>query len=332
MEAYKIDPIDDKDEVNLSWAESNLEAWRKAKSRDKAKKSEESDSVWLVSYADLMTVLVGFFALLLSISKVEEKKFEEVKQQVAEVFAGDYINPYEGLADQVKQTIVAQRMDDQVSVVADAEGVTLVFRDALFFDTGSFAVKEQAQTMLTKLVGTIKTQAKGFDVVVEGHTDNVPMKGDQFTNWELSSMRAARVVRTFIENGFDPNRLQGTGFGETRPLVPNVGLDGVAIVENQARNRRVVVKLVKQFRDEKERGDKLNAEKAAAARAATAAKAQQTAQVPATETARVPANSPASPQSQAPSAVQPPQAAPPAATGVAPLASPAQPAAPTVPK
>lgn len=300
--ARPLPPAHDEEE-NLSWAESNLEAWRKVKSRDKVKKFEESDSVWLVSYADLMTVLVGFFALLLSFSVPEPKKLEEVKKVVAQEFGGKVEKPYEALEQEIKRIITEQKMDQQISVDTDAEGVIITFRDAVFFDTGSFNVKPVASELLERLIAGIRDQSKEFDVLVEGHTDNVPMKGDQLTNWELSGLRAARVVRSFEQNGFDPHRLQGIGFGETRPIADNQDANGVAIPENQGKNRRVVVKLVKKFG------------KGGVAIKMSAPSRQPSAAVPATVTPQpLPQEAQAAPPVETPAArPQPPQEAAPQA-------------------
>ena len=81
-------------------------------------------------------------------------------------------------------------------------------------------------------------------VTVEGHTDDAPIHSAQFpSNWELSTARASAVVHFFLDAGVAPSRLRAAGYADTFPLVPNRDAAGRAIPENQARNRRVVIKL-----------------------------------------------------------------------------------------
>lgn len=231
-------------ETEKSWTQANEDAFSEAVQRRHEKRNGESESVWLVSYADIMTLLVGFFALLMGFSKVEEKKFEEIKQAVSEKFGGTYEKPHAALSESIKKMVTLQGLEQAVSVESDASGVTITFRDAIFFDVGSANVKAEANALMDRMILGIRPQTMDFDVVVEGHTDNIPMAGDQITNWELSGLRASRVVRSFVSNGFQPGRLQASGFGDTRPLVPNTTAEGVSLPENQAKNRRVVVKLI----------------------------------------------------------------------------------------
>jgi chemotaxis protein MotB len=101
--------------------------------------------------------------------------------------------------------------------------------------------------LLDKVLPTIKKESVDFDVVIEGHTDDVPLAGGGVykNNFELSSIRACRVLDFFMEMGFSKTHLTAVGFGETRPLVPNRDEDGEALIENQSQNRRVVIRLTK---------------------------------------------------------------------------------------
>ena len=83
------------------------------------------------------------------------------------------------------------------------------------------------------------SRLESHDVRVEGHTDSVPIKTEQFpSNWELSAARASGVVRFLIQNGVDSSRLSATGYGAERPLVANDS------AKNRARNRRIEILLV----------------------------------------------------------------------------------------
>ncbi len=86
-----------------------------------------------------------------------------------------------------------------------------------------------------------------FNIVIEGHTDDVPLAGGGTikNNWELSSIRACRVLEYFLGQGFKKEKMTAIGYGDARPLVPNRDANGVAIPINQSQNRRVVMKLLK---------------------------------------------------------------------------------------
>ena len=78
------------------------------------------------------------------------------------------------------------------------------------------------------------------NIRVEGHTDDVPMRGGKFpSNWHLSAARAQSVVRLLMERGVDPRRLQNVGYAETRPRAAN------DTPENRGVNRRIEIKIVR---------------------------------------------------------------------------------------
>jgi chemotaxis protein MotB len=225
-----------------------LDEYHLYKSQSLRAKNEESESNWLVSYADMMTLLVGFFIMLQSFSKVDATQFEQVKKAATKVFGGEYKIPFESLTSKLKSVVEKQKLTDQVLFHQTDEGLEITFRGALFFDSGSANLKTEATTLLNSLIPAISENAKTFGIVVEGHTDNRPVNGGIFaSNWELSSVRACSVLRLFEQKGFDPNRLKALGWGERRPIVPNEDDKNSPLPENQAQNRRVVIKILRNF-------------------------------------------------------------------------------------
>jgi chemotaxis protein MotB len=211
--------------------------------------NEENQESWLISYADLMTLLVGFFVMMQSFSKIDERKLEEMKQETSKVFGGEYKIPFAKLSDTLKQKVKEQGLTNQVIFETSESGVTITFRGALFFDSGSTVLKPEAKSLINNIIPSIMDQAKGFGIVVEGHTDNLAVsKGSVLaSNWELSSVRACTVLRLFEAAGFDNKKLKALGWGDTHPVVPNQDANGESISLNQAQNRRVVIKVLKQF-------------------------------------------------------------------------------------
>ncbi len=208
---------------------------------------EEGEGNWLVSYADMMTLLVGFFVILLSFSVMDAKKFEEAKQSITQEFGGTYTVPYAALADKIKEAAKKLGVGDQFIIKESEIGIEISSRGTVFFNTGSADLKDEAKVVLSNFIDVVRDQLSEFDITIEGHTDDVPiMPGGQYrNNWELSSLRACRVLETFMSAGISKERLTAAGYGEARPLVPNRDAEGNAIAENQSQNRRVVIKLMK---------------------------------------------------------------------------------------
>ncbi len=207
------------------------------------------ESNWLVSYADMMTLLCGFFIMMFSMAKLDEPEFEKVKESVAKHFGGDYKSPSKELAKFVTQIIQEAGLEGEVAVRSDPSGVSLTFNSTLFFDTLSAEVAPKGQEVLNKLIEAIAgrqdAELKKYNIVVEGHTDSRPVMSGSFpTNWELSGARASRVARFFMDKGFESDHLTAIGYADTRPVqasrTPAGALDEAAMTKN----RRVVLRVL----------------------------------------------------------------------------------------
>jgi len=220
-----------------------------AKKKPKPTLAGHDESNWLISYADLMTLLCGFFIILYSMSPVDPPKYEKFKESIAKQFNGEYTQPAHELARTVTEALAQAGVSDQVSVKSDSLGVSVVFESAMFFDSLSAEVKVEGQRVVGKLIEKVtELQARdkrGYRVVVEGHTDSRPILGGNFpTNWELSGSRAARVVRMFLDQGFDPSRLAAIGYADTRPEHASRTPSGEWDEKALAKNRRVVIRIL----------------------------------------------------------------------------------------
>ncbi len=215
-------------------------------SHDQGKKAEEGEGPWLVSYADLMTLLMGFFALIASFSKPDIKAFEQVQESATQQFGGEFKKPYQELADKLEKIVQQNNLQKQVVVIREADGVTVKLDGTLFFNSGEFVVKSEGRGVIDKLLVTLRGEIPSYKALIEGHTDNVPIAHSIIaSNWELSGIRAARIAQIFESYGFSKKQLTIMGWGETKPEVSNVDAHGVGIAENQAKNRRVLLKISK---------------------------------------------------------------------------------------
>jgi chemotaxis protein MotB len=121
-----------------------------------------------------------------------------------------------------------------VRVTQTSHGVTVEINASVLFAPGDANLEDGAVRALRAVAGVLALT--DYPVTVEGHTDDTPIATPQFpSNWELSVVRASRVVRLFVEAGVAPQRLTATGFGEQRPITDNTTPEG------RARNRRVTV-------------------------------------------------------------------------------------------
>lgn len=224
---------------------------KKTKVRTKIKtvvhSQDDGDGNWLVSYADMMTLLFGFFVMVSAFSTPDPQKLEKLKRATSESMGGTYTKPFEEISKSIKSVLKEINLDKDVTVVETDEGVTITSKGTLFFDSGSADLRDQARLMMDNLSGVIAKQAQGFRVIVEGHTDDAAIKGSPLypSNWELSSARAGTVVRLLESKGFSRQDLRPLGLADTEPLLANRSPSGVALPQNQAENRRIVIRLQK---------------------------------------------------------------------------------------
>lgn len=208
--------------------------------------AEEGEGNWIMSYADMMTLLCVFFIIMFSLAKPDPKKVEQAKKETAKFMGGEYKEPHQELVKRMQKLVAENDLSGSVDVESDESGVVTTFRGTVFFDSGKAELIDKGQGILTKMGEIIRKEAPGFRILVEGHTDDTPIASSIFpSNWELSGARASRVIRLFETQGFDRSKLTYTGYGDTRPVVPNRTPAGEAIPDNQSKNRRVVIRILK---------------------------------------------------------------------------------------
>lgn len=145
---------------------------------------------------------------------------------------------------------IAARVGPEHSAHIEQKGdriTTLAFDSAAFFSRGDAILNGSGKVILQEVIGNLKSEEyRDYMITIEGHTDDTPINTAQFpSNWELSTARAAAVVRFFVEQGVSTHQVRAAGYADTHPLQPNRDGNGIAITENQAKNRRVVIGLEK---------------------------------------------------------------------------------------
>ena len=221
------------------------------------------DESWMATYGDAVTLLMAFFVLLMSFAKVDMEVFDAVSNGIGEHMAKeDRKSEKDHLTKAMKIMMVSEGAEQVAKIASDSEGsLTIELDTGAFFRPGSAELAEQAYPFMKALYEELASPLyKQFNINVEGHTDDEPMSSIRYpSNWELSSNRAATVVRFVIsesENdtrmdtngqkyGVEENRLRATGYAHTQPKVPNRDASGVPILENRITNRRVVIRINK---------------------------------------------------------------------------------------
>lgn len=217
----------------------------------------ENKERWLLTYSDMITLLMIFFIVMYAISNVNAQKFAALAHSLAQVLSGESHGIGEspgpsfipGVSEETRlreteneleKIIAAENLADYVQVVQEDRGLVLRIKDTILFPRGSADLTPEAQKLLTR-VAQILGRMPNY-IRVEGHTDDLPIHTERFpSNWELSVLRATTVVHVLVEKGgIDPRYISATGFGEYRPEAPNTS------EANRSRNRRVEIVVLKQ--------------------------------------------------------------------------------------
>ncbi|MGB0670347.1 MAG: OmpA/MotB family protein [Rhodospirillales bacterium] len=231
---------------------------------------DEEDESWMATYADAITLLMAFFVMLVSFSKVDIPLYEKVAAGIKnEIGKKDTQSPMSILNQSIKDIVYEQQADQVVQVAEDDQGVTIELASNAFYLPGSADIRPEALPVLDTIFRKINEEKyANYIVEIEGHTDDDPISTLRYpSNWELAAGRAATVARLFVGGGMDPFRLKAVSFAETRPKVPNRTPEGEPIKENQAQNRRVVLRVFPMDLDEMAERNKLRDMKAAQERA-----------------------------------------------------------------
>lgn len=221
---------------------------------------------WVISYADFVTMLLALFMVMFATSSMGDVKVKDINKSIQKVFASKTINetkeidnssdnqpeqeaqsPLEntgktileggdGILDSSK--IIEQIEKDidintSIKVMKSDRGIVIRLNDTMLFDPGSAIIKKEASETLDKIASTLSKFQN--PVLIEGHTDSMPIQNERFpSNWELSTARATNIIKYLVQKqNFPPDRLSAVGYGEYMPVEKNTTPQG------RAKNRRV---------------------------------------------------------------------------------------------
>jgi len=197
---------------------------------------------WLLTYADLITLLLGLFVILYSISQIDMSKYRQVVSSMESIFSGagaeGAMAGEKGVLENETPSQVTERASKQLEkkveaavgqalraggaiITRDARGVTVHFLEKFMFDEGKAEIKPDAFPVLDTLGFLL--QSIPNEIRIEGHTDNTPIHSSQFpSNWHLSVARSVNVAYYLLQRySIRPEKVAVVGYGEYHPLVPN---------------------------------------------------------------------------------------------------------------
>lgn len=236
---------------------------------------EDSSGNWIITFADLMALLLAFFVLLFSFSKIDQKRYDEMANSFAASFSLEstasrapptsktLIDPFASLTprtpqlpdpatqepadstqEQLKSLALLLKGDlaqpignGELQVRREADKIVVQLQGDNSFTSGSAEIDPLLLPILDSIATVIKNTAG--DIKVSGHTDDQPIYGGQYSsNWDLSAARAAAVTEYLLTHvGIDPSRFEVSGYADTQPLAANTNAQSRAI------NRRVEIEL-----------------------------------------------------------------------------------------
>lgn len=229
--------------------------------KKKHHEEEGNNERWLITYSDLITLLLVFFIILYAFSKIDNDKYKNLASGFNTVFGsgtgilvgdgtgemvGDGIGGVGGeggeqteegmlsdIKDEVDSYLTSNGLEESVSTDIDDRGLIIRMSNSILFDSGTANIKADNSSSLST-IGTLLNSMPNY-IRIEGHTDNLPISNTKFkSNWELSVLRATNVAEILIADaGIKPERISVLGYGEFRPIADN------STAEGRAKNRRV---------------------------------------------------------------------------------------------
>ncbi len=245
-----------------------------SKRKKRAHHEDHVDESWLIPYADILTLLLALFIVLFSMSSIDARKFNAMSQAFNQALSSgtgifEYPSPVptdeannlddakgkekveqsqevkekieklelENIQKKVNTYIEDKALTEKLSTSLTDEGLLLTIRDNVLFPSGSADVRQE-DIKTANEISELLVMNPPRNIIISGHTDNVPIRNPQFeSNWELSVMRAINFMKIILNNNhkLDPALFSAKGYGEFQPVASNDTAEG------KAKNRRVEI-------------------------------------------------------------------------------------------
>lgn len=238
--------------IEEEWQEKLKKVHTNNKHSGPGEDEEEGAPLWMITYADMVTLLLTFFILYYSIASMNMQKFKEaiIGEEQASIGLLELLDSAE-----IKESIQnltglksndilkdIQEVADETELDVETNDAKVVVRvpGASLFKPGQADLQLSARPVLDEVIRVVN-KYPDYKIHIQGHTDDEPISTERFpTNWELSAARATAVLRYFFDKGAEPERMTATGYADTFPLATNDTVPG------RAKNRRVEFVLEKE--------------------------------------------------------------------------------------
>ena len=209
----------------------------------------EEDLEYLLTYSDMITLLLAFFAILIASSTPDQALWDQMKEGMRSEVTGTEIQktPLAEIKADLDSVLVNEREQDLVNIDLTTKEIVMTFNSSSLYISGGAELLPSGERIISKVSDALNGLSfYNFKVDIEGHTDNVPINTLRFpSNWELSVARASEVVKFLVSQGYKACNLKASGYADTQPLpnAPHTDEFGQDIIENRAKNRRIVLRI-----------------------------------------------------------------------------------------
>ncbi len=215
---------------------------------------------WLLTYADMITLLLVFFIVLYALSEVNQNRYKSLMEALRAALTGQQVSTVgkrheshaafpppspipstnqDYLLKKLQAVIRRDHLTAKIQVYPVPQGVMVMILSGVLFNPGEARIQSSAVKVMGDLGNVLSTVPN--PVVVQGFTDSTPIDTAEYhSNWDLSAVRAARVVDYWTHEGLNPTRFMLEGFGQYAPVATN------ATAAGRAQNRRVDVLVLKE--------------------------------------------------------------------------------------
>ena len=208
---------------------------------------EPEDDSWQISYLDIVTIILGFLIIMLSVSQFTKTE----TFSVSSLFKSDakevkfITTPINKIQEELETSLQHELSEGKIEIERDLNDLLIRLNSDSLYLSGSATIQSNALKLLDSISRAIRSNKyNDFNIEVEGHTDDLPIHTQAYgSNWELSTARATNMVKFLSGMGIQDKRLKASGYAASRPIVPNLDDAGNPIPENRAKNRRVTLRL-----------------------------------------------------------------------------------------
>lgn len=211
----------------------------------------DDDSGWLVSYADMMTLIACFFILMMAFANYDPVAFNKKAKDLSTSFQkGKYKSSEIKLSELTEEISKHPELEKNSKISIVDNELIISFSSSILFPDGGINLSQSSIKSLDTMIDIIRTKDPNYRIMIEGHTDSEEISSNPIIEgpWELGAMRAAKVLSRFEYFGFPPNSLAATTKGDSEPLISK---EELAQLKKKAKdkiflnpNRRVMIKVV----------------------------------------------------------------------------------------